>query len=45
MLKDGKIFAAGDSEEILREEVLTAVYGIEVRVRKEDGRIFVLPAE
>jgi iron complex transport system ATP-binding protein len=45
MLKDGKIFAAGDSEEILKEDVLTAVYGIEVKVRKEDGRIFVLPAE
>ena len=45
MLKDGKIFAAGESEEILKEEVLAAVYGIGVKVRKEDGRIFVLPAE
>ncbi|HWP93242.1 MAG TPA: ABC transporter ATP-binding protein [Thermodesulfobacteriota bacterium] len=45
MLKDGRIFASGECEEILKEDVLTAVYGIEVRVRKEDGKIFVLPAE
>ena len=45
MLKDGRIFAEGNSEEVLKEEVLTAVYGIEVTIRKENGKIFVLPAE
>ncbi len=45
ILKDGMIFAQGNSEDVLKEEVLTAVYGIEVKVRKENGRIFVLPAE
>jgi len=45
MLKDGNIFAEGCGEEVLREEILTAVYGIEVRVKKEDGKVFVLPVE
>lgn len=45
MLKDGGIFAEGSVEEVLKQEVLTAVYGIEVTVRRENGRIFVLPAE
>ena len=45
MLKDGRIFAEGSVEEVLKQEVLTAVYGIEVTVRRENGRIFVLPAE
>lgn len=45
MLKDGKICAEGSSEEVLREEILSAVYGIEVTVRKEDGKIFVLPMQ
>lgn len=43
MLKDGKIFAAGNAEEVVREEIFAAVYGIDVTVRKENGRIFVLP--
>jgi iron complex transport system ATP-binding protein len=45
MLKDGKVFAAGDTEEVLTEEILASVYGIDVTVRKENGRIFVLPME
>lgn len=45
MLKDGKVFAAGNTEEVLTEEILAAVYGIDVTVRKENGRIFVLPME
>ena len=45
MLKDGAIFAEGSVEEVLKQDVLTAVYGIEVTVKKENGRIFVLPAE
>jgi iron complex transport system ATP-binding protein len=45
MLKEGSVFAEGCSEEVLREDVLSAVYGIEVRVKKEDGRVLVLPVE
>ncbi len=45
MLKDGKIFAEGSTEEILKEEILTAVYGIEVSVKRENGKVFVLPME
>lgn len=45
MLRDGKVFAAGNTEEVLTEEILAAVYGIDVTVRKENGRIFVLPME
>ncbi|HSE83850.1 MAG TPA: ABC transporter ATP-binding protein [Thermodesulfobacteriota bacterium] len=45
MLKDGKVFAAGNTEEVLTEEILATVYGIDVTVRKENGRIFVLPIE
>ncbi|HEY7534682.1 MAG TPA: ABC transporter ATP-binding protein [Thermodesulfobacteriota bacterium] len=44
-LKDGKIFAKGDAEEILKEEILTEVYQIHVTVKKENGKIFVLPME
>lgn len=45
MLKDGRIFAEGITEEILKEEIITAVYGIEVSVRREDGKVFILPME
>ncbi len=45
LLKDGKIFAEGSPEEILKEEILTAVYEIGVTVKKENGKIFVLPME
>jgi iron complex transport system ATP-binding protein len=45
MLKDGRIFAQGGVEDVIKQEVLTAVYGIEVAVRRENGRIFVLPSE
>jgi ABC-type cobalamin/Fe3+-siderophores transport system ATPase subunit len=45
MLKDGRVFAEGITEEILKEEIITAVYGIEVSVRREDGKVFILPME
>jgi iron complex transport system ATP-binding protein len=45
LLKDGKIFAEGSPEEILKEEILTAVYETKVNVKKENGKIFVLPME
>ena len=45
LLKDGTIFAQGKSEDVLKEEILTAAYGIEVTVKKENGNMFVFPAE
>ncbi len=45
LLKDGTIFAQGRSEDVLREEILTAVYGMRVTVKKENGKMFVLPVE
>lgn len=43
ILKDGEIFAKGNCEEVLTGEILSQAYGTEVRVRKDDGRIFVYP--
>ena len=45
MLKDGGVFACGDTIEVLKEESLAEVYGIDVGVRWEDGKIFVFPKE
>jgi iron complex transport system ATP-binding protein len=45
MLKDGKVFADGSTEDVLKEEILSAVYGIEVSVKRENGKVFVLPME
>ncbi len=45
VLKDGMVFAEGIAEEILKENIITAVYGIGVSVRREGGKIFILPME
>ncbi|GIW47532.1 MAG: iron ABC transporter ATP-binding protein [Deltaproteobacteria bacterium] len=42
-LKDGRVFAQGKGEDVLKGETLSAVYGIEVIVKKEGGRVFVFP--
>jgi len=43
ILKDGKILAEGKVQEIVDGELLSRAYGIEVTVRKENGRVFVFP--
>jgi len=43
ILKDGKILAEGKAQEIVDGELLSRAYGIEVTVRKENGRVFVFP--
>lgn len=43
VLKEGKILAEGKSEEIVDGELLSRAYGIEVTVRKENGRVFIFP--
>jgi len=43
ILKDGNILAEGKSDEIIDSELLSSAYGIEVTVKKENGRVFVFP--
>lgn len=45
MLKEGGIFAEGGVEEVVTGENLSALYGTEVAVKKEDGKLFVYPGE
>jgi iron complex transport system ATP-binding protein len=45
MLKEGGIFAEGRVEEVVTGENLSALYGTEVAVKKEDGKLFVYPGE
>lgn len=45
LLKEGMIFAEGSAEEMLKGEILSAVYEIGLTVKKENGKIFVLPTE
>ena len=43
ILKDGRIFAEGNTESVVTEENLSRAYGISVTVKKENGRVFVFP--
>ncbi|GJM16620.1 MAG: ABC transporter ATP-binding protein [Thermodesulfobacteriota bacterium] len=43
ILKDGNTLAEGKSDQIIDSELLSSAYGIEVTVKKENGRVFVFP--
>lgn len=43
ILKEGNILAQGSTEMIINSDILSSAYGIEVTVRKENGRVFVFP--
>ena len=43
ILKDGNILAEGKTDQIINTEILSSAYGIEVVVKKENGRVFVFP--
>ncbi len=43
ILKDGEVLAHGKADQIINNETLSTAYGIEVIVRKENGRVFVFP--
>jgi len=43
ILKDGSILAEGKSDEVINSEILSSAYGIQVTVKKENGRVFVFP--
>ena len=45
MLKDGKVFADGKTDQVVNKENLKIAYGVEVIVKKENGRIFIFPNE
>lgn len=44
ILKDGRVFAEGNTEAVVTEENLSQAYGIGVTVKKENGRVFVFPS-
>lgn len=41
-MKDGKVLVEGDPEEVIAEEGIQKLYGIELGVTRGDGRKFVL---
>ncbi len=43
VLNSGKIFAEGEPKDVLREDIISAVYGIEAEIKIEDKRIQVIP--
>lgn len=43
ILKDGKILAEGRTDQVIKSEILSLAYEIEVVVKKENGRVFVFP--
>ena len=45
MIKDGRVFANGSSETVINRENLSSLYGIEVMVRKEGGKVFIYPGD
>ena len=45
ILKDGEILAEGECDRVLTDDILSKAYNIGVTVRKEDGKIFIFPAE
>jgi iron complex transport system ATP-binding protein len=45
ILKDGEILAEGTCDQVLTDDTLSKAYNIGVTVRREDGKIFVFPAE
>jgi len=45
MIKGGKIFAEGSTDDVVNRENLSFLYDTDVSVRKENGNIFVYPTE
>jgi iron complex transport system ATP-binding protein len=44
ILKEGELLAEGECDQVLTDDILSKAYNIDVKVRKEDGKIFVFPA-
>ena len=45
MIKNGRVFASGTTESVINRENLSALYGIDVTVRREGGKVFIYPDE
>jgi ABC-type cobalamin/Fe3+-siderophores transport system ATPase subunit len=45
MIKNGSIFADGPVEAVINRENLSSLYGIDVTVRNEGGKVFIYPAD
>ncbi|ADB58122.1 ABC transporter ATP-binding protein [Archaeoglobus profundus] len=45
MMKDGKVFAVGDPNDVLTPTNIEKVYGVKVKVIKLDGRLCVIPLD
>ena len=43
ILKDGNILAHGKTDQVINSDILSSAYGIQVTVKKENGRVFVFP--
>jgi iron complex transport system ATP-binding protein len=43
MMKDGTIYRAGNSSDVLTEEVILSVYGVVAVVREESGKPYIVP--
>ena len=43
VLNRGRIVAAGKPEEVLTEQLIQEVYGVKALVRREGGRVFIVP--
>ncbi|WP_069807373.1 ABC transporter ATP-binding protein [Vulcanisaeta thermophila] len=40
-IRDGRLVAVGDPASVIREDVLSSVYGVKVRIARVDGRVLV----
>jgi cobalamin transport system ATP-binding protein len=45
MIKNGTVFADGSTEAVINRENLSSLYGIDVTVRREGGKVFIYPGE
>ncbi|MFI5323642.1 MAG: ABC transporter ATP-binding protein [Thermodesulfobacteriota bacterium] len=45
LIKDGRVFADGKTDEVINRENLSSLYGMEVSVKREGGKVFVYPGD
>ncbi len=45
MIKNGSVFADGSADAVINRENLSSLYGIDVTVRREDGKVFIYPGD
>jgi iron complex transport system ATP-binding protein len=45
MLKDGKVFAAGNAQTVLNPETIRTVYGVEVTINHTNNIQYIIPIE